>query len=145
MFYDQKKNTMLLRLYAKAKVIGHVPSFREMDEMPDMPAANSFALHCGSYENAANIVEGWLLSSKTPLKKSRKRIPKKIREEMDAQDERIKKGWIPIQPYVSRKSFRELLDEVMEMANPEGILPREFPVSFELNEKLHEMCGLGTL
>lgn len=143
MFYDQEKNIMLLRLYAKSKAIGHVPSFLELDNMPDMPAANTFALHCGSYENAANTVEGWLLSSKAPLKKSRKRIPKKVREEMAIQDERIRKGWVPIQPYIPRKSLRELLDEVMKMANPEGILPREFPISFELNERLNEICGLG--
>lgn len=141
MFYDQKRNEMLLRLYAKSRAIGHVPSFLELDNMPDMPAANSFALHCGSYANAASTVEGFL-SLKKPRSTMLSNVPEKVQEEMDVQDERIRKGWIPIRPYMPRKSLRELLDEVMKMANPEGVLPREFPVSFELKEKLKEVSGM---
>lgn len=142
MFYDTERNTLLLRLYAKSRAIGHVPGFEEINQMTDMPTANTFALHCGSYANAVNTVESLLLSQK-PL--FPRKISKETQEEMDIQDKRVKQGWIPIQPYTPRKSLRELLDEVMGMTSLEGTLPREFSISFELNERLKEICQLGTM
>ncbi|MBR2725687.1 hypothetical protein IKE87_00220 [Candidatus Saccharibacteria bacterium] len=143
MFYDPKQNEMILRLYAKAKTIGRVPSFDELDKMPDMPRVNDYALSCGSYTSAASIVERFL-ALKAPSKKE----PQNSwidQEEMESLSVQIKAGWTPIQQYVTKKSLLELLDEVMELVNPDGILPREFPVSFELNAALKRVCDLGNL
>ena len=123
---------MLLRLYAKSRTIGHVPSFDEVNSLADMPSANSFALHCGSYNKAANVIREWLYRRPaTPHQET----PEE-RELLDEQDKRTKAGWIPVQPRFPRKGIQELLDEVFAQADDAGILPDEFHIDYDLNELL---------
>jgi hypothetical protein len=131
MFYDQKKNDYLLRLYTVSRTLGHVPSFDEMNGLTDMPTANSFALHCGSYNKAANIVREWLY--RRPAVTIHQETDKE-RKALDEQDERIKAGWIPVQPRSPRKSLQELLDSIFAQADDTGVLPQDFVIPYDLKE-----------
>lgn len=135
MFYNAERNTMLLKLYTKSRAIGHVPTFDEINKMEDMPAANTFALYCKEYARAAAIVDEWLNLSHMPS--PRKGMPEELRKEMRKQDALVRDGWIPIQTYVPQKTLGELLDEVMEQADRNGILPSNFQVSNELTRALN--------
>lgn len=49
---DPQRGLYLAMLEAYARRIGHIPSFEEVDNDPDMPRANDFAFPFGSYPKA---------------------------------------------------------------------------------------------
>lgn len=138
MFCNPKKKEMLLRLYAKSRTIGYVPSFEEMNEMADMPPANRYALSCGSYAKAARTVQVWLdAKPKEPHEVAKNHLPKEVREEMKRQDKAIANGWVPIHQRIHKKTFQQLLDEMMKQADQNGLLPEKFSIGYDLSDSLN--------
>ena len=55
-YYPKEGKLYLAQLKAYAMKLGHVPSFKEANEAPELPPANNFAFYFGSYSDAAEIV-----------------------------------------------------------------------------------------
>ena len=58
MTYISTEGRMYLeQLFVFAEELGHVPSFKEVNDNPNLPPANNFAYYFGSYSDAAEIVK----------------------------------------------------------------------------------------
>lgn len=55
-YFPKEGKQYLAQLKEYSRRLGHVPSFKEANDAPELPPANNYAYYFGSYSDAANIV-----------------------------------------------------------------------------------------
>ena len=89
-YFPKEGKQYLAQLKEYSRRLGHVPSFKEANDAPELPPANNYAYYFGSYSDAAEIVERQLEREKAKSEPDEEEVvfcePKVIHDYDDSDD-----------------------------------------------------------